>query len=249
MATMQEAREHSAARTQERLFWYNRGNCPPLGPVSLPALSFLAKDDSAEIARDRHETAARIVELRLIRAGREALSAIDRAESFDNWMRIGRALVVGKQFALRTVGANAPWGRTYSRVFGEWMHQHGFASLCPSARSHAVELAEHAAEITRWRDSLPERERRRLIHPMSVTRRWRAATSSSGGRPPAELRRDALAAWKRFCACADMLPPDQAVALWLAVRERSVLTLSRGSRRVIVQKLFLDAHSFAKGYL
>jgi hypothetical protein len=54
--------------------------------------------------------------------------------------------------------------------------------------------------LARRRDSLPERRRRRLIHPLSNIRRWRAATTHNG-KCPADLKRDAAAAWRRFVAC------------------------------------------------
>jgi len=72
-------------------------------------------------------------------------------------------------------------GRNYSREFRAWIKRHGFDKMPAATRSVAVELLEHAEAITSWRDGLPERQRRRLIHPLSVTRRWRASTAASVG--------------------------------------------------------------------
>jgi hypothetical protein len=33
---------------------------------------------------------------------------------------------------------------------------------------------------------------------------------------PADLKRDAMAAWRRFVSCVELLPPDQAEPLWQA---------------------------------
>ena len=73
-------------------------------------------------------------------------------------------------------------GRNYSREFRAWIKRHGFDKMPAATRSVAVELLEHAEAITSWRDGLPERQRRRLIHPLSVTRRWRASqrTATAG---------------------------------------------------------------------
>jgi hypothetical protein len=68
------------------------------------------------------------------------------------------------------------WGQTYSKEFGRWMSEHGFDHMPKATRSVAIELAENAEAITAWRDGLPERERRRLNHPLSCTRRWRSET-------------------------------------------------------------------------
>jgi hypothetical protein len=83
-------------------------------------------------------------------------------------------------------------------------------------RSVAVELAEHATEISVWRDGLPEKQRRRLIHPQSVVRRWRIATRSVSAdtERPDDLKHDAMVAWRRFVSCVEALPPDQQHQLW-----------------------------------
>ena len=93
---------------------------------------------------------------------------------------------------------------------------HGFAGMQKSVRSVAIELAENIEAIEQWRATLDERTRRRLVHPLSNVRRWRASTAHNG-KSPTNLRRDALAAWQRFCACTKALPADQALPLWQAV--------------------------------
>ena len=94
-----------------------------------------------------------------------------------------------------------------------------------ATRSVAVELHEHAEAITAWRDTLPERQRKRLVHPLSVTRRWRASTAHNG-KCPQDLRRDAKAAWARFCACAKALPADEARPLWRLIAAEATIHIS-----------------------
>jgi hypothetical protein len=84
----------------------------------------------------------------------------------------------------------------------------------------AIELHENIAAITKWRDSVPERQRKRLIHPLRVTRRWRAATTHNG-KSPTDLKRDAVAAWRRFVSCVEALPPDQAAPLGREARAQA----------------------------
>ena len=114
-------------------------------------------------------------------------------------------------------GANSAWGQHYSREFGKWIKEHGFDRMPKSTRSVAIELHEHIAEITAWRATLPERQRRQLVHPTSNVRRWRAATTHGNGKCPEDLKREAAAAWRRFLSCVNLLPPDQAVPLWQIV--------------------------------
>jgi hypothetical protein len=186
------------------------GEIRRLAPVSLPKLIFVA----GEI--DLKEAAQEILTTRTIRKGRDAFEQITKAESFEAWKAIGAALAIGKAHALRVTGANAPWGRNYSREFGAWIKQHGFDTMRPSDRSYAIELHENRAAIAAWRDSLPEHKRRRLIGAQANVKRWRATTGRNG-RCPQDLRRNAMAAWRRFVSCAGLLPPDEAMPLWRSV--------------------------------
>jgi hypothetical protein len=193
---------------------------PP--PVTKPPLNL----PDIDIELETREAAARVAERRTIRRGLDALAAINKAESFDGWLAIGAALAIGKRHALKVSGANQAWGRNYSRKFSDWIKQHGFERMPAATRSVAVELHENAEAITAWRDALPERQRKRLVHPLSVTRRWRASTAHGNGKCPQDLRRDAKQAWSRFCASVRALPADQAAPLWQSVAAEATTHVS-----------------------
>jgi hypothetical protein len=186
-------------------------------PVTLPAVELTDID----IEREAKEAAARVAERRVVRRGLDAWREINRAESFEGWRAIGAALAVGKRHALKVTGANAAWGRNYSREFSDWMKQHGFDAMAKSVRSVAVELHENAKAIEAWRATLPERQRKRLIHPLSNVRRWRASLNHGNGKHPTDFKRDAVAAWRKFCDCVAMLPPSEAGPLWQAAYTRA----------------------------
>jgi hypothetical protein len=122
------------------------------------------------------------LEHRIIKQGLDSWQGINQANSFENWKKIGAALLIGKRRALRITGANAPSGQNYCREFNRWVLEHHFERMPAPTRSVAIELAENEQAISAWRDALPEWQRRRIIHPLSVTRRWRAATQSDGER-------------------------------------------------------------------
>jgi len=88
--------------------------------------------------------------------------------------------------------------------------------MAKSVRSVAIELHENAKAIEAWRATLPERQRRRLVHPLSNVRRWRAAMTHNG-KCPQDLKRDATAAWRRFVACVSALPENEAEPFWQTV--------------------------------
>ena len=188
----------------------------PPPPVTLPELSFLKKGTPLDNEPERREVAARFAEHRTVRAGLDAWEAIGKAESFEAWKRIGAALAIGKTYALKISGANQAWGQNYSREFSPWVRQYGFDKMPAATRSVAIELHENAEAIEHWRSTLDDRTRRRLVHPLSNVRRWRTATTHNG-RSPQDLRRDAKAAWTRFCALTMELPVDEARPLWQSV--------------------------------
>jgi hypothetical protein len=130
---------------------------PP--PVTMPAIN-LPDLDSAAIEAETREAQARV---RVIRAGRDAWEQINKAQSFSGWVAVGKALAVGRDFALRATGANRPEGRHYCAEFSTWIEQHGFAGMQKSVRSVAIELAENITAIEQWRSTLDERTRRRLV--------------------------------------------------------------------------------------
>jgi hypothetical protein len=102
------------------------------------------------------------------------------------------------------------------------MREYGFDRIPKSSRSVAIELYENAKAIEAWRATLSDRRRRRLIHPLSNVRAWRqsGASTEAGADQSAPVRDrtpDALKHWRRFRACLDALPPDQALLLWQQV--------------------------------
>jgi hypothetical protein len=184
-------------------------------PVTLPKLSFQRPP-----LEDASETAAKLVELRIVRAGVDAWAAIARSGTFAAWAAIGKALQVGRDHALRVTGANRPMGRRYAVAFSEWINRHGFDKMPKSTRSVALELNENIAAVEAWRATLTDRERRRCAHPLSNVRRWRAATRQNKAKGSDDVAK-AVAAWHRFVACLEALPADQAQPLWRDIYERA----------------------------
>ena len=175
-------------------------------PITLPSFRLPPLDD----AEDRRELAERFARQRIIRAGRDAWEAINKAESFDGWKAIGAALAIGRDYALRSSGATAPMGRPYSHVFSAWCKQHGFDNMKPATRSWCLALNANLAAITAWRDSLPTgRGRRPPINPQSCVKGWQRSLASNG-HCAHDWQREAVAAWRRFLHCVSALPPDQA---------------------------------------
>jgi hypothetical protein len=177
-------------------------------PISMPHFNLAPLDDSEE----RKELARKLAEARTVRAGAEAWAQMARAQSFTAWVAVGRALSIGKQHCLHATGARNTRDRRYCLAFSKWMKACGFTGITPSVRSHAIEVFEHLQDIETWRKNLSDRQRRRLIHPLAVLRRWRAATMPEG-KSLTHLRCDARAALKHFLTCLRKLPTNEASML------------------------------------
>jgi hypothetical protein len=91
-----------------------------LAPVTLPKLAFMAEHDDTDI----QEAAERLSTMRVIRVGRDALETLNKAQSYDSWLKVGAALSIGKQWVLTTSGANCAWGSVYSKTFNRWLAEH-----------------------------------------------------------------------------------------------------------------------------
>jgi hypothetical protein len=171
----------------------------------MPRLAFMAEpvDDSAHKAEE-------ILRIRVIRAGLDAWHTMHVADDLDKWITVGRALHIGRQWALKTTGANRPIGAMYSRAMGRWCAQNQFGQMPKTTRSYALALFEHAAEVEQWRKTLPEKQQQ--LGGLRLLRRWRR-TQRTEPKPDMEQAR---AAWRRFVSCVRLLPPDEAAPLWQA---------------------------------
>jgi hypothetical protein len=103
------------------------------------------------------------------------------------------------------------------------MREFGFGAMSKGARSWAIALHENARAIEQWRSGLPERERKRLINPQSVVKRWQRETRHGNGKCPTDLKRDAKAAWKRFIWCVRALGPEAEPLRQMALAEMAAM--------------------------
>jgi hypothetical protein len=190
----------------------------PAPPVTLPTVKL--RDVGGYSENEIKAAARRFVEVRTVKLGLDAWQSITKAETFEAWKRIGLALSIGKQHALRVTGANQAWRQHYSREFGGWMKEHGFDKMPKPTRSVAIEFHENIDAIAAWRATLTERQRQRLCGPLQNVRRWRRETADRVKRIE-DAQKTASAAWSRFVRCVEALPQEQAAPLWREAFQRS----------------------------
>lgn len=117
----------------------------------------------------------------VIEAGREAWGRIKERHrvTWDDWLCVGRALLIGRGECMKAAGTNSPKGGKYNYVAAQWLVEHGFADVCAQERSRIVKIVENLPAVEAWRATLPPEEQRKLNHPSL----WFRFCASVDGRP------------------------------------------------------------------
>jgi len=118
------------------------------------------------------------------RAAWERIKGHDR-KSWDDWLMVGRAIIIGRAEMMAKANSNRPLGTVYNRLMGEWLKQHGFGDVNNQERYRVILCIENATEIEVWRAGLDEGRRRRLNHPGAVWHAWRRRKQDSSRSAPA----------------------------------------------------------------
>jgi hypothetical protein len=108
--------------------------------------------------------------------GRAAWERLKDGRSWDDWMMTGEAVLIGRSECLGATHTNDLNSKRYRDAFSEWMEVNGFGEMDKGERARLFECLDNRAAIEAWRATLTGPERRRLNHPQSVLRRWRART-------------------------------------------------------------------------
>jgi hypothetical protein len=110
-----------------------------------------------------------------IAEGRQAWKQIrSRAlASWNDWLSVGHALLVGRAIVMRETGVNAPVGGRYNAAMTKWLAAEGFETVSTSERYNAIKCAEHEAEIEAWRQTLTGPQLRRYNSPSCVLNYWK----------------------------------------------------------------------------
>jgi len=125
-----------------------------------------------------------------IAAGREAWQRLQSHQrtAWADWFEVGKAFKIGRDAALVAANAKTPYGKAYTRIFGNWVRDNGLDEIRKAHRSRLMQCVENIAAIDAWRAALPERRRNSYNHPDAVWFAWRRDTF--GEAPRAMTRPD-----------------------------------------------------------
>src|SRR6516165_2649552 len=111
---------------------------------------------------------------RVCRQGTLAWQRLKKDKNWNDWIKVGEAHMVGRDWAQRIAGTNRPQGKAYNMAFGEWLQKYKFDDMDKGDRSWLFAVMDNLPQIEEWRKTLTLTERLKLNHPNAVLRRWKA---------------------------------------------------------------------------
>lgn len=94
----------------------------------------------------------------------------EAGQTFDRWMAVGEALLIGRALVLRQAKTNSVKSQKYRDQYARWLAANDFADIPDSTRSKLVWMADNAEALRRWRDKFTDGERARMNAPSTVMR-------------------------------------------------------------------------------
>jgi hypothetical protein len=112
---------------------------------------------------------------RVVRQGQEAWRRLKKEKNYGDWIKVGEAHLVGREWAMHQAGTNEPRGKGYNMAFGEWLTKNKFNDMDKGDRSRLFEVMDNLVLIEDYRQTLTLTERLKLNHPNAVLRKWKNA--------------------------------------------------------------------------
>jgi hypothetical protein len=129
---------------------------------------------------------------RVSRQGTEAWRRLKREKNWNDWLKVGEALLVGRDWAQNQAQTNRPQGKAYNMAFGEWLQRYKLDDMDKGDRSRLYTVMENLPMIEDWRRTLTLNQKLSLNHPNAVLRRWKAHMApeprTESGEPKPTLR-------------------------------------------------------------
>ena len=103
----------------------------------------------------------------------DAADRLKRGQSWDDWLKIGVFLNIGRNKAMLRAGTNEPVGARYIKSFSEWMAVYSWiGDIDKATRIHAMWCVDHLDELAKLRENMGLTQRLTCNHPTTMRRRW-----------------------------------------------------------------------------
>lgn len=137
---------------------------------------------------DTQETFDSDYELSKAQEAADAADRLKRGQSWDDWLKIGGFLNIGRNKAMMRAGTNEPIGARYNKAFSEWMATYGWiGDVDKATRIHAMWCVDHLEDLARLRENMGLTQRLTANHPTTMRRRW-DKTQKELDKPKAETK-------------------------------------------------------------
>jgi hypothetical protein len=118
----------------------------------------------------------------------DAADRLKRGQSWDDWLKIGVFLNIGRNKAMARAGTNEPIGARYIKAFSEWMAQYAWiGEIDKATRTHAMWCVDHGDELAKLRENMGLTQRLAANHPTTMRRKWDKANKEVD-KPTAEKK-------------------------------------------------------------
>jgi hypothetical protein len=163
---------------------------------------------------------------RVARQGTEAWKRLKKEKNWNDWLKVGEALQVGREWAMNQASTNRPDGKAYNTVFGEWLNRYKLDDMDKGDRSRLFSVMDNLPNVEEWRRTLPLTARLKLNHPNAVWRKFKAAYEPEKPKDGKPTLRDSVAGLSEEVAAKDreIAGLREHVAELAAAREREVPT-------------------------
>jgi hypothetical protein len=112
---------------------------------------------------------------RVSRLGSEAWKRLKKCKDYNDWLKVGEALLVGREWAMDQAQTNKPEGKGYNLCFSEYLQRYRLDDMDKGDRSRLFQMMDALPQIEEWRRTLTLTERLKLNHPNAVLRKFKAA--------------------------------------------------------------------------
>jgi hypothetical protein len=107
--------------------------------------------------------------------GSEAWKRLKKCKDYNDWLKVGEALLVGREWAMNQAQTNKPEGKGYNLCFSEYLQRYKLDDMDKGDRSRLFKMMDALPQIEIWRRTLALTERLKLNHPNAVLRKFKAA--------------------------------------------------------------------------
>jgi len=121
---------------------------------------------------------------RVCRQGQEAWKNLQNEQNYNDWIKVGEALQIGRTQAMAEAGVNTPSGKGYNIAFGKWLKKYQLDTMDSGDRTRLFDVMANKVPIEEWRAGLTLPERLKLNHPNSIWRKWKVRQQAKKPKDP-----------------------------------------------------------------